>query len=150
MSLAAKDISDENIITAVPSDLIAGVWKEVAHLLQPAVERSHGRWTMQTLLIALKEGKQQLWVVYEKDQPVKGVVTTEILSYPNRKMLAIQYLGGKDLETWGFSFLDIAEDFAKAAKCSGIEATARKGFWKWFREYDYQDAYTVFEKEIRP
>ena len=101
-------------------------------------------------LIALKEGRQQLWVVYEQDEAIKGVATTEILSYPNKTMLGIQYLGGRDLETWGFSFLEMAEDFAKAVKCSGIEATARKGFWKWFKEYYYKDAYTVFEKEIEP
>lgn len=150
MSLAAKDKGLENTITAVPTDLIAGIWKEVAPLLHPAVERSNGRWTMQTLLIALKEGKQQLWIVYEQDEAIKGVATTEILSYPNKKMLGIQYLGGRDLDTWGLSFLEMAEDFAKAVKCSGIEATARKGFMKWFKEYDYKDAYTVFEKEIEP
>jgi len=148
MSFAAKDIAEENIITAVPNDSVLLIWKEVAPLLYPAVERSHGRWTMQTLLAALKEGRQQLWLIYENDQPVKGVATTEILSYPNRKMLAVQYLGGSGLDTWGLSFLSIIEDFAKAAGCSGIEATARKGFWKWFKERDYQDAYTVFEKEI--
>jgi len=148
MSFAAKDIAEENIITAVPNDSILLIWKEVAPLLYPAVERSHGRWTMQTLLAALKEGRQQLWLIYENDQPVKGVGTTEILFYPNRKMLAVQYLGGSGLDTWGLSFLSIIEDFAKAAGCSGIEATARKGFWKWFKERDYQDAYTVFEKEI--
>ena len=148
MSFAAKDIAEENIITAVPNDSVLLIWKEVAPLLYPAIERSHGRWTMQTLLAALKEGRQQLWLIYENDQPVKGVATTEILSYPNRKMLAVQHLGGSGLDTWGFSFLSIIEDFAKAAGCSGIEATARKGFWKWFKERDYQDAYTVFEKEI--
>jgi|TARA_R110000803_G_C11957997_1_gene318394 hypothetical protein len=148
MSLAAKDLRSLNIITAIPSDKILMLWDEVSPLLYPAVERSHGRWTMQTLLAALKEGRQQLWIVFEGEEPIKGVGTTEILDYPNRKMLAVQYLGGKGLDTWGLSFLDIIEDFAKAAGCSGIEATARKGFWKWFQERDYQDAYTVFEKEI--
>ena len=148
MSLAAKDLRSLNIITAVPSDKITMLWPEVSPMLYPAVERSHGRWTMEFLLDALRSGQQQLWIVFEGEQPIKGVATTEILVYPNRKMLAIQYLGGKDLDTWGFSFLEIIEDFAKAAGCSGIEGTARKGFWKWMKEYDYKDAYTVYEKEI--
>ena len=148
MSFVAKDLADKNIITAVPTDMVFDIWRDVSHFLHPAVERSHGRWIMQTLLIALKEGKQQLWLVYEEDQPVKGVATTEIQNYPNRTMLSVQYLGGKDLDTWGFSMLKILEDFARATNCSGIEATARKGFWKWMKEYDYQEAYTVFEKEI--
>ena len=148
MSLAAKDLKSLNIITAIPSDKILMLWEEVSPMLAPAVERSHGRWTMEFLLDALRSGQQQLWIVFEGEQPIKGVATTEILDYPNRKMLAIQYLGGKDLDTWGFSFLEIIEDFAKAAGCSGIEGTARKGFWKWMKEYDYKDAYTVYEKEI--
>ncbi len=148
MSLAAKDLKSLNIITAIPSDKILMLWEEVSPMLAPAVERSHGRWTMEFLLDALRSGQQQLWIVFEGEQPIKGVATTEILVYPNRKMLGIQYLGGKDLDTWGFSFLEIIEDFAKAAGCSGIEGTARKGFWKWMKEYDYKDAYTVYEKEI--
>tara|TARA_R110000824_G_scaffold68302_7_gene176823 strand:- start:611 stop:1063 length:453 start_codon:yes stop_codon:yes gene_type:complete len=148
MSLAAKDLKSLNIITAIPSDKILMLWEEVSPMLAPAVERSHGRWTMEFLLDALRSGQQHLWIVFEGDQPIKGVATTEILVYPNRKMLGIQYLGGKDLDTWGFSFLEIIEDFAKAAGCSGIEGTARKGFWKWMKEYDYKDAYTVYEKEI--
>jgi len=148
MSLAAKDLRSSNMITAIPSDRIKRLWPEVSPMLYPAVERSHGRWTMEFLLDALRSGQQQLWIVFEADQPIKGVATTEILVYPNRKMLGIQYLGGKDLDTWGFSFLEIIEDFAKAAGCSGIEGTARKGFWKWMKEYDYKDAYTVYEKEI--
>jgi len=148
MSLAAKDLRSLNIITAIPSDKILMLWEEVSPMLAPAVERSHGRWTMEFLLDALRSGQQQLWIVFEGEQPIKGVATTEILVYPNRKMLGIQYLVGKDLDTWGFSFLEIIEDFAKAAGCSGIEGTARKGFWKWMKEYDYKDAYTVYEKEI--
>ena len=148
MSLAAKDLRSSNMITAIPSDRIKRLWPEVSPMLYPAVERSHGRWTMEFLLDALRSGQQQLWIVFEADQPIKGVATTEILVYPNRKMLGIQYLGGKDLDTWGFSFLEIIEDFAKAAGCSGIEGTARKGFWKWMKEYDYKDAYIVYEKEI--
>ena len=148
MSVTARDLELQNIIIAIPSDEIAPLWRHVKEMLYPAVERSHGRWTMQTLLIALKEGKQQLWVVFEEGQPIKGVATTEILSYPHTNMLAIQYLGGNDLETWGMSYLKRVEEFAKAAKCQGIEATGRKGLWKWFKEDDYKDAYTVYEKEI--
>ena len=59
-----------------------------------------------------------------------------------------RYLGGEDLDGWAFSMLEILEGFAVATKCEGIEATARKGFWKWMKDFDYQEAYTVFEKEI--
>tara|TARA_R110002020_G_scaffold234820_3_gene446916 strand:- start:693 stop:1142 length:450 start_codon:yes stop_codon:yes gene_type:complete len=148
MSVVARDVELQNIIIAIPSDEVFELWKHVKEMLYPAVERSRGRWSMQTLLIALKEGKQQLWVIFEEGKKIKGVATTEILSYPNKKMLAIQYLGGNDLETWGISYLKRVEEFARAAKCEGIEATGRKGLWKWFKEDDYKDTYTVYEKEI--
>ena len=148
MSLAAKDLGEENIIRAIPAGKILEIWPAVSSMLHPAVERSHGRWTMPSLLSALKNGSQQLWIIYEENEPIKGVATTEILSYPNRKMLAVQYLGGNGLNTWGLAILDVFQKFAKATGCSGIEATARKGFWKWFKEHGYEDAYTVFEKRI--
>lgn len=137
-----------NVITAVPPEMVKDIWPDVADFLEPAVDRSHGRWSMPALYDAVKNGSQQLWIVYEQGAPIKGVATTEIQVYPNRRMLAVQYLGGKDLDGWAFDMLSKLEDFAKATKCQGIEATARKGFWKWMKDYNYQEAYTVFEKEV--
>ena len=65
MSLAAKDLKSLNIITAIPSDKILMLWEEVSPMLAPAVERSHGRWTMEFLLDALRSGQQHLWIVFE-------------------------------------------------------------------------------------
>ncbi len=148
MSLIAKHAYQGVTISAVPVEMLDQIWGAVSGFLRPAVDRSHGRWSMPSLKEAIREGKQQLWIVYEGDNPITGVATTEIQDYPNRRMLAIQYLGGEDLDGWAFSMLEILEGFAVATKCEGIEATARKGFWKWMKDFDYQEAYTVFEKEI--
>ena len=148
MSLISEHAYQGVTISAVPAEMLDQVWESVFDYLVPAVERSHGRWSMDSLKEAILQGTQQLWVVYEGDQPIKGVATTEIQDYPNKRMLAIQYLGGRDLNGWAFSMLEILENFAKATQCQGIEATARKGFWKWMKDYEYQNAYTVFEKEI--
>ena len=59
MSVTARDLELQNIIIAIPSDEVAPLWRHVKEMLYPAVERSHGRWTMQTLLIALKVASWQ-------------------------------------------------------------------------------------------
>ncbi len=146
--LAAQDVDEKVTISAVPAEMLDQIWDTVSGFLSPAVDRSHGRWSMPSLKEAVREGKQQLWIVYQGNNPIKGVATTEIQDYPNKRMLAIQYLGGEDLDKWAFSMLEILEEFATATNCKGIEATARKGFWKWMKDYNYEEAYTVFQKEI--
>lgn len=137
-------------ITLVPHDRAAHVWMSVYKYLDKAVERSHGRWTMETLFNAVATGRQQLWIVLDENDNIDGVATTEIINYPNRKMLAIQYLGGEGLGFWANQILEVFNSWARDNKCKGIEATARKGFWKWLKHDGFDEAYTVFEKRIEP
>jgi hypothetical protein len=134
-------------ITAIPNSEVKHIWLTVYPMLEPAVIRSRGRWDMYSLMSRLLDGRQQLWLVFDENQ-ILGAATTEIINYPMRKMLSVNYLGGKDLRKWADKILTVFESWARDNNCSGIEAAARAGFWKWMRNHDYDRAYTVFEKRI--
>lgn len=132
----------------VPTNYVDALWPEVQDQLKRAVKRSNGRWTMKVLYEAMTTGKQQLWLALDGNENVDGVATTEIIKYPNKKMLAIQFIGGNYMNDWAWDILEKFEKFAIEAECEGIEATARKGFWKWLSQDDFKQSYVVYEKRI--
>ena len=135
-------------ITIAPTNYLNALWPDVEKQLERAVVRSNGRWTMEVLFHVIASGQQQLWLAFDEDKNIDGVGTTEIIEYPNKKMLAIQFLGGDKFNDWVWEMLERFNSFAKETGCHGIEATARKGFWKWLGQDDFKQSYVVYEKRI--
>ena len=121
-------------------------WPKVQLLLRMAINYSDGRWSEASLLNALLKTSQQLWVAV--DGHVIGAATTQIILYPDRKTLFIQFLGGNNFSTWGQQGIEAMTEFAKANNCDAIECFGRKGFLKVLGEYDFEPTYTVFEKKL--
>lgn len=136
------------LVLLVPVDWIDTLWDEAAPMLAPAVERSNGRWDMAHLFEALRTGRQNLWAVYTPDRVLKGVMTTEINTYPKCRMVSCQFLGGTDFGDWIDPLLASIEYFAAVAQCDGVECTARHGFWPQFTERGFTRPYTVYEKYL--
>ena len=44
--------------------------------------------------------------------------------------------------------LDLFKSFGKDTGCSGIEATARMGFWKWLQQDQFERSYVVYERSL--
>jgi hypothetical protein len=135
-------------ITIAPTNYLHALWPDVEAQLERAVIRSNGRWTMEVLFNVIATGQQQLWLAFDEDKNIDGVGTTEIVNYPNKKMLAIQFLGGDRFNDWVWEMLERFNKFAKETDCHGIEATARQGFWKWLSQDDFKQSYVVYEKRI--
>ena len=123
-------------IALVPANYLQTLWPDVKDQLSRAIVRSKGRWTMEMLFVSILNGQQHLWVAFDADRKIDGVGTTELVEYPGKRMLAIQFLGGR------------FNDWARDNHCSGIEATARMGFWKWLEQDDFERSYVVFEKRF--
>jgi hypothetical protein len=135
-------------IALVPPNFVNSLWPDVREELMRAVDRSHGRWTIEALFSCIANGQQHLWVAFDADKNIDGVGTTEIVMYPGKKMLVIQFLGGKNFNDWVWDMLEKFNDWAKDNQCHGIEATARMGFWQWLKQDDFERSYVVYEKRI--
>jgi len=141
---------EQATVALVPPLHIQMMWEQVEGLLAPAVEKSNGRWTMDHLYGNLVAGQKHLWVVFDETKSINCVAVTSVVDYPAKKMLSMEFLGGKDIEEWAFKLLEVLNRFAGDAGCGGIEATARFGFWKWLEKDGFDKAYTVFEKRFKP
>ena len=134
-------------VICVPTSEVRAAWSRVRHLLLPAIERSHGRWTTDYVLAALALGEQTLWVAIN-DNEIVGVATVQISFYPERKMLAIHFLGGNEFGEWYEPMLKSLTQYGKANGCYAIECNARHGFWKYFKNDGFEKASTFYEKVI--
>jgi hypothetical protein len=135
-------------VALVPPLHIQMVWEQVEEMLVPAIERSNGRWTMDSIYESLTGGRKHLWLVFDETSSIDCVAITEVIEYPAKNMLSIEFIGGSNIEKWVHKLLEVLNRFAWDAGCGGIEATARLGFWKWLETDGFEKAYTVFEKRF--
>lgn len=126
-----------------PED-VPGKWPDVADMLAPAVDYSYGRWDMKSLLHMLCLGHMTLWIIRHGGEEVAALVT-QIVEYPRRKMLSIQFIGGKGMNDWAEEALRIIHWCAKNHGCDGVEAVGRQGFWPMFKSNGYQRSFVTYE-----
>ncbi len=135
-------------VTHVPCEHVPMEWGRVYDLLAPAVKRSGGRWTMGDLLSALCTNNQSLWIAYD-DERIVGAMTTQIVTYPNKKMLAFPFIGGTEFSEWWDDMWNLMEQVASDCDCDGIEAVARFGFWPFLKTKGIKKSYITYEKFIQ-
>jgi hypothetical protein len=136
-------------ITMVPPNYAETLWPDVREQLLRAIARSKGRWSERALFNSIVSGHQHLWLAFDSEHKINGVGTTELVSYPSKKMLTIQFLGGDKFNDWVWDMLERFADWARDNNCDGIEATARMGFWKWLQQDGYERSYVVYERSLR-
>lgn len=135
-------------IVLVPAERVREIWKEAKVHLEDAIERSGGRWRPEYVLTALALGEQQLWVVIDSEKTVRGAVTTQIVTYPEKRMLTIHFLGGNKWDEWYDYLFEVMVRYAQDMKCDAIECVARAGFWKWFKRDGFTKNSVFYEKLV--
>jgi hypothetical protein len=152
-SATVHEISEANelkkhTISLVPMDHCSKVWNQVRFYFSDAVDRSNGRWSLEHLLASFVSGHYQLWIAYDDEKTINGVLATQVVYYPCKTCLALHFLGGVDFDNWYDDLLKEITIFAKESGCDALEGVARKGFWKWFKNDGFVREATFYEKEL--
>ena len=115
--------------------------------IEAAMSYSAGERTVDQILELLYVGKAQCWVVLSGEDIV-NVATTEIIDYPNKRVLHIITSTGIDWENHKQEHKEL-EDFAKALGCQSISVWGRRGWERKLHTLGYEHTYSVFEKKIQ-
>ena len=122
------------------------IWPEVSDYVTRALKLTLGQINADTVLEKIKTQDMQLWVIAES--AILGAMVTEILIYPNRKILRVVTLGGEGWDNWGSEIVETLDSYAKYVGATGIEFVGRKGWSKKLAQHGYSTRCAYFQKEL--
>jgi hypothetical protein len=134
-------------VSMVPAQYVNTCWDKVEPFAEKAAKYTYGRYTAANMHDMVLENDYQMWVAYE-GQEFKGLVITNIITYPQRKLLAMQFCGGVNLIEWKEPMLALLRRFARDTGCDGIESTGRIGWTKIFENDGCQKKWVTYELPI--
>jgi hypothetical protein len=130
-------------ITGVATEDLDTVFPDAAPLLEKALSNTL---SLQDTKQALLRGEMQLWIAYE-DKIITAFIT-EIVDYPQRKVVRIILCGGDKLDSWVKDFLNLVEAWGKGCGAKSMEIVGRRGWVRALKKYGYNETNTVIEKEL--
>ena len=136
-------------VSLVDHNYVSAIWNQVEPILGKSLLTAHGRYTMKSILREIVNFEQHLWIVFDDDKKIIAALTTRFVNYPDKRLLAGQFLGGEKIMQWRDSMLETLERWAKDNNCDGVEMTGRKGFTKVLAPHGWTPEYTVFEKMFK-
>ena len=134
-------------VSMVPAQYVDTCWSKIESFIEKAVEYTYGRYSVSNLYDMVQDGDHQIWVAYDGDS-FKGTVLTNIMNYPQRRVLCMGFCGGEELKEWKDPMLALLRRFAKDMGCDAIEAFGRPGWANVFKEDGYQTKWITFELPI--
>lgn len=122
--------------------------EKVEEHLQPAIDMTRGRITMDAVKRLHRENRAQLWVAMTCMDVVAALVS-EISEYASgRKILRVVVMGGLGTMKEGIStILEALEDFARQSDCASVLLEGRRG-WERALPPEYQFSHIAMEKSL--
>lgn len=131
-------------VTLIPREHVSEVWPLVKDYLAEAAKYTHGRYEVDDIYDAIMDYDHMLWIAFDEEK-IKGAVVTNFANYPKKKYLVMSFCGGVELDQWKDSMLKLLQHWAFDNHCDGIEATARIGWTKIFKDDGHVPLWQTFQ-----
>ena len=135
------------MIEGIRGENIDAWWHLVQEYLITALEYGLGEYSIGDIKKSCKSKDMQLWVKF--DTEVRGAFITKIAKYPQKNLLCVILLGGKEFHTWRDEADALLNAFGKEHNCEYVELFGRKGWGRALKDIDYKEITRLFAKEIR-
>ena len=131
----------------VPPEYIRHIYPEIEKFLDRLVPVTNGRFERIDLVHDMLIQRENLWIITDDEEYIVGIVMTEIMYYPRKRILAIQYCAGDKLDDWMDSTLEILENWAVDNDCKAMELTGRRGWVKKLKLQSWEEEFVVVKKD---
>ena len=135
------------MIEGIRGENIDAWWHLVQEYLITALEYGLGEYSIGDIKNACISRDMQLWVIF--DTEVRGAFITKIAKYPQKNLLCVILLGGKEFHKWRDEADALLNAFGKEHNCEYIELFGRIGWGKVLKDIDFNEITRLFAKEIR-
>ncbi len=132
----------------MPQEAVGSVWKDVDGILKRAVETVNDKSNVIDVLDGVFDGTYVLWVVLDDADKIIAAFTTRLIVYPQRKALALDWVGGTQMKEWEDQLIDTMKRYANELGCSHLEGYGRKGWDRWLRKYGWKPDYIAYKMEL--
>ena len=122
------------------------IWDDVGPMINRVTEHSEGELETDDFLEHLMSGGMQLWIATEDKEIIMSMVT-QVIAYPQKRILRIIAIAGKNFREGHDNFINMVEAFAIKRQCSSLELWGRKGWKKMLPEWNSN--YIVFTKDLK-
>lgn len=135
------------MISAVPREALGIVWGDVAKVMYKSVETSKGKFHMDDLYHGIKNDEYVLWVIMDEETLV-AAITTRIVSYPGRRAMAMDWIGGSRMKEWLPLAVNTLSKYSKENDCDHLEGYGRQAWGRWLAKYGWKPEYIAYRMEL--
>ena len=132
----------------MPSEAVRHVWKDVEKVLKKSVATAQGKSETIDVLAGILTDIYVLWVVMDDDDSIVAAFTTRLLVYPQRKALALDFVGGTRMKEWNDQLIDTMRKYANELGCSHLEGYGRKAWGRALKKYGFYPEYIAYRMEL--
>ena len=130
------------------SEAVRHVWKDVEKVLKKSVATAQGKSETIDVLAGILTDIYVLWVVMDDDDSIVAAFTTRLLVYPQRKALALDFVGGTRMNEWNDQLIDTMRKYANELGCSHLEGYGRKAWGRSLKKYGFYPEYIAYRMEL--
>jgi len=134
-------------ISPIRPEFVDVLWPEVVRMLEPAVETSKGKFSIDDIRGEIGRGDLVLWVILSDKTPA-AFYTTRLIEYPNRRAMAVDWLGGSKILSWRDAALDEMEKHARANNCQHLEGYGRLAWGRMLKRRGWEPEYVAYRMEL--
>ena len=134
-------------VSAVPKETVKYIWKDVERVLEKSVETAIGKMQMIDVLKGVLDDTYVLWVVFEGDNII-AAFTTRVIIYPQRKSMALDWVGGSRMKEWLDIGMEKVVKFAVLNDCQHLEGYGRKAWSRALKKHGFYPEYITYRMEI--
>ena len=135
-------------VSLVPSKAVRHVWKDVEKILKKSVATAKDKSDTIDVLAGILNDVYVLWVVMDEEDSIIAAFTTRLLVYPQRKALALDFVGGTRMKEWNDQLIDTMRKYANELGCSHLEGYGRKAWGRSLQKYGFYPEYIAYRMEL--
>ncbi|MEK9985993.1 MAG: hypothetical protein VW879_14745, partial [Opitutae bacterium] len=123
-------------VSTVPKESVKYIWKDVERVLEKSVDTAEGKLRLIDVLKGILDDTYVLWVVFDNDEII-AAFTTRIIEYPQRRSMALDWVGGSRMKEWLDIGMEKVIEFASLNNCEHLEGYGRKAWGRALSKYGF-------------
>lgn len=123
-------------------------WQIIKNFIDMTRPHSGGEHSADDFKEMAKSGINLFALIYEGAEPI-GCFSIESHQFPQKTIINIPIVAGRDLQKWKTQVLDMADDIARQYGASEIRTRGRRGWARELMKDGFKHEYTILSRAVK-